>query len=563
MKKLLIITLILSFILITSISAFEANQVKKVIQGEASKISQGQDTSITSDELKSLLKFYLKDNKQTYTSEDTNVYIQGTETNEEETATIETTISGTGETEIIVNGEERKSVGKILNTADPEIFIEEPSPIIVEEEGEMPTIPEEILPEPQTIEGEDLIWFVTSEKWGVKPFNTPPGSTLGGIEGGIEGIDAQCNKAGKNFRREFKAIISTESIDANDRVPSSGRVVNVLGQVLLEDINDLFPLPNFNDLGVEANLAENAVRTTVPNPGSGVWWGSDLNGVKVTGETCNGWTSGAGTGKQVDIQKGEAQGSHGCQAGSPGHVICLAQSGGTSGWCGDGETQSGYEECDEGILENGKPCTPETGKTCTYCEKDCTEKTLFGNVCGNGIIEGKEQCDDGLVDPLNIQDDGCYNCQWTYSWKNAKPELTIQYLMENSFLNARRNPELYPTSFSFGFVGTSISIGQEIKTPFKIKIYNEENGHVFYEREVSVPLPPSKTFGGSISRSGGTNEDLQELFVEGENRIIFEVDSENVIDENYEYNNKMVVICNKKTPQDTPICPNQINEWMH
>jgi len=520
MNKNIFTIIVITLLIIAPISALQASSVKTIIKAEYGKMEQGQDAAITKEQLKSLLTFYLKDDSIEYSNNDVDVYIGDSNNDPSTTQTIETIVTEGEGTTVYINGEETRSIGQILTTADSEITLDN---------GEYAdTTPLENPPEVQTIGGGDLIWFLTATKYGVK---LRDGSAF---FNGLEEADAKCNQDGAKFRRQFKAIISTESVDAKNRVPQSGRVVNVLGQVLAEDVNNLFPLPNFNTLGVEANLAENAARTGSPNGGDGTWWGSDINGVKTSGNTCNGWTT-SGSGKQINIQTGEMSGGNACQS-LKGHLICLAQSGGTSGWCGDGIRQATYEKCDSGIINNGKPCIPEEGEVCTYCEKDCTEKTIFGSVCGDGIVEGKEECDD----QNNRNDDGCNNCKWRWAGPSSQPDLMFKYLLENPYGNARAHPEDYPTHYFFGFIGKSI--GTEITKPIRMKIYNEENGHIFYEREIPSPFypdNPTKSTGGGISGAG------LYPFEEGENKIILEIDSKNEINEKYEDNNKGIIICNK------------------
>lgn len=68
--------------------------------------------------------------------------------------------------------------------------------------------------------------------------------------------------------------------------------------------------------------------------------------------------------------------------------------------CGDGFIE-GIEECDDGNPDDGdgcsSTCTVESGWDCTGEPSACTE------VCGDGIITGSEECDDGNLD----DGDGC------------------------------------------------------------------------------------------------------------------------------------------------------------
>jgi len=61
--------------------------------------------------------------------------------------------------------------------------------------------------------------------------------------------------------------------------------------------------------------------------------------------------------------------------------------------CGNGVVEAG-ETCDNGN-QNGVACSPEYGGSCNYCGSDCKTIILAGPYCGDGIINGPEQCDDG------------------------------------------------------------------------------------------------------------------------------------------------------------------------
>ena len=75
--------------------------------------------------------------------------------------------------------------------------------------------------------------------------------------------------------------------------------------------------------------------------------------------------------------------------------------------CGNGSVE-GSEQCDYGSA-NGQPCMAPAGTACTYCSASCTRVTVDGirpssssssapaPVCGNGSVEGSEQCDDGYA----------------------------------------------------------------------------------------------------------------------------------------------------------------------
>ncbi len=66
--------------------------------------------------------------------------------------------------------------------------------------------------------------------------------------------------------------------------------------------------------------------------------------------------------------------------------------------CGNGVVESN-EACDSvvsGVNKNGIACTPEYGKTCSYCSADCKNRIDVQptEYCGDGKLQsGKEQCD--------------------------------------------------------------------------------------------------------------------------------------------------------------------------
>ena len=62
--------------------------------------------------------------------------------------------------------------------------------------------------------------------------------------------------------------------------------------------------------------------------------------------------------------------------------------------CGDGDIE-GDEECDD-ENDNGVVCEAVYGQSCTYCSNICSEITLDGPYCGDEIVQDDfEECDDG------------------------------------------------------------------------------------------------------------------------------------------------------------------------
>jgi hypothetical protein len=91
-------------------------------------------------------------------------------------------------------------------------------------------------------------------------------------------------------------------------------------------------------------------------------------------------------------------------------------------YCGDGVKQSPnsegiYEACDSGS-DNGKVCVPGYGKTCNYCDSECSLKTVKDGYCGDNIVQqGYEQCEtDSQCNDYNVKtSDSCVSCQCTHN----------------------------------------------------------------------------------------------------------------------------------------------------
>src|SRR3989338_988445 len=60
-----------------------------------------------------------------------------------------------------------------------------------------------------------------------------------------------------------------------------------------------------------------------------------------------------------------------------------------SALCGDGNIDPG-EECDLGTTNNGVVCVPPYAGSCTYCSFSCTNASVQGGFCGDGICQPQE-----------------------------------------------------------------------------------------------------------------------------------------------------------------------------
>lgn len=79
--------------------------------------------------------------------------------------------------------------------------------------------------------------------------------------------------------------------------------------------------------------------------------------------------------------------------------------------CGDGVVNQNTEECDNGS-SNGSVCTPTYGNSCNYCSVSCQNISVTGPYCGDGIMNGDEQCDGTDLGGLSSTDFRCNSsCQ--------------------------------------------------------------------------------------------------------------------------------------------------------
>jgi len=219
---------------------------------------------------------------------------------------------------------------------------------------------------PRTIRfGEDdLIWFITDQRFSIG-FNliySEDGEVS--TSGGLEGMDRICNELGQRFRRNFKAIISDSSTNANSRIPrhvafpNNDIIVNTKAEQILTP-DQLFPLTNLNKIDTEVNLDQRGEEQTMPLIGGGIWWGSDINGTKLDDfikNQCKDWTR-RETGQQIDITNpGGPTNQYACET-QPARIICIGEPSSIPGICGDNVLDPLEEECDDGNSINGDGCS--------------------------------------------------------------------------------------------------------------------------------------------------------------------------------------------------------------
>ncbi len=133
----------------------------------------------------------------------------------------------------------------------------------------------------QTGTGPSLPNFTASGK---KVFQTS--TTHNGNFGGLAGADAICQaRAGEaGLTGTFKAWLSTDTINAADRLTSSGPWVRLDGMKIAESKADLLDGLLFT--------AINVTEQGVYDKGGTVWTGTNANGSLAVGLNCSGWTDG-------------------------------------------------------------------------------------------------------------------------------------------------------------------------------------------------------------------------------------------------------------------------------
>ncbi len=139
--------------------------------------------------------------------------------------------------------------------------------------------------------------------------------------------------------------------------------------------------------------------------------------------------------------------------------------------CGNGIIEAG-EACDDGNLVNGDGC-----------ENNCT---LTGAICGNGIIEAGETCDDGNL----INGDGCdSNCTLTLGINENETKKKNVLIIPNptkDFIQIRNNKLNSIESFEykiFDLLGRVIKSGKS-KYNEQINIESLTNGNYIIQIEI-------------------------------------------------------------------------------
>lgn len=128
------------------------------------------------------------------------------------------------------------------------------------------------------------------------------------------------------------------------------------------------------------------------------------NGVLSPGEACDDGNTVSGDGCAADCKLVES----GWRCGVPGRP-CVQPCGQDAGGCADGGSVA---VCGNGILEPGEECDDgdDPGKTPHNADGSyggCTSGCTWGGYCGDGVINGSETCDDGAGNVDRYGEPGC------------------------------------------------------------------------------------------------------------------------------------------------------------
>lgn len=118
---------------------------------------------------------------------------------------------------------------------------------------------------------------------------------LGTEVGGLEGADAKCQAraVAASLSGSYKAVLSTETVDARDRMNVVGRVINTLGSTLANNATDLW------DGTVETSILDEY--RVLGSVGHYVWTGSIADGTKALGSHCFSFSGVGGLGSRARL----------------------------------------------------------------------------------------------------------------------------------------------------------------------------------------------------------------------------------------------------------------------
>lgn len=124
--------------------------------------------------------------------------------------------------------------------------------------------------------------------------------------------------------------------------------------------------------------------------------------------------------------------------------------------CGDG-IMAGSEDCDDGNTRDNDGCTDCSIDSYYDCKEDFNLKSICTPFCGNGFIDLDEVCDDYNL----VSNDGCTSCKvdqgWACSYKTDRSVCTERPTAEISFISSDNT-----ISITFSQIMKQISLDESL-----------------------------------------------------------------------------------------------------
>lgn len=175
--------------------------------------------------------------------------------------------------------------------------------------------------------------------------------------------------------------------------------------------------------------------------------------------------------------------------------------------CGDGVVQDATGEvCDLGD-QNGIPCNPAYGESCTYCGQNCKNILTVDSseFCGDGIVNGDEKCD--VAGELVVEAGSCpYQEPWPL---DAQTLATWMCITENPDIKIKMAHSKFPHPDTglfkyWGRIQTGdIDEHVEFSSPKSMGEYNDAPSELCNKiHSTFIDLNASVIFGGGYCDSG-------------------------------------------------------------
>lgn len=182
---------------------------------------------------------------------------------------------------------------------------------------------------------------------------------------------------------------------------------------------------------------------------------------------------------------------------------------GAAAVCGNGILE-GTEQCDIGA-SNGVICTAAYGSSCTYCSTSCTTQTLQGPRCGDGIIQTSyEQCEGTNLNSQSCTTQsyagGTLSCSSTcqFNTANCFTCTTGQSVCSSACVNTQTDANNCGSCGNTCAVGNICQSGSCVTTQ---QTCTDSDGGLNYYAKGTVTVTSSSSSGSGGSGAAGTVSD--------------------------------------------------------